>query len=56
MDNAFNYAHDHAMMTESFYPYMGLNLKCFDGTGEVTVSTHTDITINDPNALLAAIS
>lgn len=56
MDNAFNYASTHAMESESQYPYIGYNSQCKEGSGSLTFSSHTDVAVNDPNALLNAVS
>jgi C1A family cysteine protease len=61
MDWAFNYAHDHAMCSETQYKYTGRDGKCLDADdvlcGEgVKVATFEDVTPNSKAALKAAVA
>ena len=59
MDNAFTYAETHAMLTEDQYPYTSWagSTSCQHQSeqGVVTVTGFTDVTLNSPEALKAAL-
>lgn len=59
MDNAFNYAADNTLNTEDEYPYtakstLAYNCKAVDA-GDVRISSHSDVAVNSPEALQAAL-
>jgi len=56
MDQAFTYAEGKGMMHEDQYPYLGVDSNCHDGSGNIFVSSFSDVPVNNPNALLSAIN
>jgi len=51
MDNAFKFAETTAIDTEAQYPYKGSDGTCKTITGGVKLTSYTDVTVNDPEAL-----
>jgi hypothetical protein len=53
MDDAFKYAEDYDLETESAYPYKGVGGTCdyARAKGEVGVKTYADVTPRSPSAL-----
>lgn len=46
------------MSTEDSYPYLGYDSSCkvTSGSGSIKVTSHSDVAVNDPSALLAAVN
>jgi len=58
MDQAFEYAKDHALETEQDYSYTAKDGTCqaAESKGRVKVTSFADVTTNDPDALKAAVA
>jgi len=58
MDGAFQYLEKNALDLESEYPYTGVRGTCTSSkhTGKTTLSGYTDVKVNDPNSLKAAVA
>ena len=58
MDNAFKYAADYKIESESDYPYTGRGGSCAYSAakGKVQLRSHTDVKANSPSSLMAAVA
>jgi hypothetical protein len=58
MNNVFKYAMKTPLTTEDNYPYKPIKGTCkyVAGSGVVSITSYTDVTPNDPAALMAAIA
>ena len=56
MDWAFTYAETTAMDTEAAYPYTAMDGTCNVQPGVAKVANFTDVTVNSPTALQAAVA
>jgi len=52
---AMDFAHDHAINTESSYPYKGKDGSCHSSSSGLKIKSHSSVKHNDPNALKSAV-
>jgi len=55
MDLAFDFAETTGINTEAQYPYKGRGGTCAAATGGVTVTSYTDVTPMNPEAMKAQL-